>query len=162
MADPPIFVDGQPATAAMLQALGSEISTYTPTLTGAAGNPVLGSGSESAGAWWQLGPLVFFKFSIQFGSSGASFGSGQWRVAAPPVPVLLGSLSKMSLGQGRVIDNNVGTDFGSAIIELEALDGDPTKFVMAVEEGVTVTPTVPFTFQASDRLFGGGFYPGDF
>lgn len=162
MADPPIFVDGDPATAEMLQALGSEISAYTPTLTGAGGNPVLGTAADSSGSWWQLGPLVFFKFSIQFGTSGASFGSGQWRIALPPVPVLLGALPKMSLGAGRVIDNNVATDLGSAIIELEMLDGDPTKLIMAVEEGVSVTPTVPFTFQVSDRLFGGGFYPGDF
>lgn len=161
MADPPIVAPGETLAAEKLQAFGSELTTYVPTLTAAGGNPTLGSGSDSDGSWYQIGPLVYFAFSIQFGTSGVATGTGQYRVALP-VPVLPGNLAKVSLGRGRVIDNNVATDLGSSIIELEMLDGDPTKLIMAVEEAVTIAATVPWTWAASDRIFGSGTYPGDF
>lgn len=161
MADPPIVAPGETLAAEKLQAFGSEVTTYTPVLTAASSNPTLGVANDADGAWYQIGPLVAFWFSIQFGTSGVGAGSGQYRVSLP-VPVLAGNLAKVSLGAGRVVDNSVGTDLGSSIIELEMLDGDPTKLVMAVEEAVTVSNALPWTWAASDRLFGGGLYPGDF
>lgn len=161
MADPPIFVDGQPATASMLQALGSEITTYTPALTAASSDPNLGTSPDVDGAWFQLGPLCFVWFSVQFGTGGAvNAGSGQYRLSLP-VPVLAGGLAKVALGSGRAVDASVATDLGSSILGVEMLDGDPNKCVFATEEGVTVTAGVPWTWAASDRLFGRAVYPGD-
>lgn len=161
MTVPPVFAPGETVPAEKIQALGSLVTTYTPVLTGAAGNPTLGAGSDADGEWFQLGPLVYFAFSIQWGGSGLNVGSGQYRVSLP-VPVLPGTLGKRSIGKGRIIDASVGSDLGSSIIELEMLDGDPTKLVMAVEEGVTIAATNPWTWQNNDWIFGAGMYPGDF
>lgn len=159
---PPIFVDGDPATASMLQALGSEVTLYTPTLTAATANPNLGTDPERNGMWVQIGPLCHVWFEIQFGTGGSvSAGTGQYRVGLP-VPVLDGGLTRVTLGSGRAIDASVATDLGSSLLEAEMLANEPTKAIFATEEGVSVTASVPHTWASGDELFAHLVYPGDF
>ncbi len=162
MADPPVFVDGNPATAEMLQALGSAPQVYTPTLTAATTSPNLGAGSTVSGLWVQTGYLVMAWFDIQFGTGGSvAAGSGQYRIDLP-IPVAAGGLTRMAFGSGRANDNSVGTDLGSSVFACQMLAGDPTKIVMAVEEAVTIAHNAPWTWAASDYITGWCCYPGDF
>lgn len=161
MTAPPIFTDGEALTAEKLQALGSEPVVYTPTLTAPTTPPTLGTGATREGIWVQAGPMVHLWFSFQFGSAGAAAGSGQYRMSLP-VPVDPGALIGVSLGAGRAVDASVATDTGSSLVVVEMLSTDPSVAVFAVEEGVTVTATVPWMWAAGDRLFGHAAYLGAF
>lgn len=161
MADPPIFLPGETLPASKLQALGSELQTYTPALTAVTTDPTLGSGSSAEGMWAQLGPLVYVVWTIQFGSSGTNAGSGVYRVSLP-VDVAPGPLDEVSIGSGRCNDANVGTDLGSSIFHAQMAPGLPDRFQMYVEEAVAVSSSNPWAWAASDRLSGFCLYPGDF
>lgn len=76
-----------PIDAAYLNAVNARVagafSTWTPVLTAATTNPTLGSGSVQDGGYVQIGKLVTAWFHIQFGSSGISAGSGDYRISLP-------------------------------------------------------------------------------
>jgi hypothetical protein len=162
LADPPLFAPGQTLPAEKLQALGSQGTLFVPTLTAATTNPNMGTTPDRQGIWYQLGPMVMYFFSLQFGTGGTvDPGSGQYFVSAP-VPVLAGSLDKVSVGAGRATDDSESGGAGSNVLEVEMADSDASKLTFGVEEGRVVTAAVPWTWAANDRLWGHAFYPGDF
>jgi len=59
--------------------------SYTPQLTATATNPALGFGGDYAleGRWWRWGHMVHAYIRLRFGSSGASAGSGFYRISLP-------------------------------------------------------------------------------
>lgn len=157
MTTPPVFAAGQAVTAEQLQALGSEINTYTPTLTAATTNPTLGTGATAAGMWTQQGGLVAVWFSLQFGTSPGA-GSGQYRVSLP-VDIAPGALGSLAIGSGRIIDSSASA---SRLIVPELAAGFVDRVRLAVEAGTTVTSSAPWTWAASDQIYGFVLYPGDF
>lgn len=64
-------------------AAGGTWTSWTPALTAATTNPTLGTGSSVDGRYFQIGKLVIASFTIQFGTSGFSAGSGEYRVSLP-------------------------------------------------------------------------------
>lgn len=61
-------------------------TAYTPTLTGSATNPTLGTGSSVGGAYTQIGKTVIGWAKINWGTSGTAIGSGQYLVSLPVPP----------------------------------------------------------------------------
>jgi len=82
---------GEVVTAAMLNAeirdkwLATQAvwTPYTPVLTAATTNPVLGTGSQASSDFIQIGKTVHYKGVIKFGTSGATFGSGNYSISIP-------------------------------------------------------------------------------
>lgn len=158
MADPPIFLPGETLPAAKLQALGSEPTTITPTLNATTTAPTLGSGATAVGVWTQHGPLVAFWFSFQFGTSGTNAGSGAYFITLP-VPPLLGSFINISTGGGRAIDSSTSA---RKLFNCTIQSAAPTRVVFADTDGTFLAHNVPWTWAASDQLYGHCTYLGDF
>jgi hypothetical protein len=81
-------------------------ASWTPALTGSAGNPTLGSGSTQSGLYRRSGRIIDFATAfIAFGSSGTAVGSGDYRFSLPV------TASAAMVGQpiGTIYLNNSGT-----------------------------------------------------
>jgi hypothetical protein len=138
---------------------GSRV-TFGPSLTATTTNPTLGSGSVQAG-WYTFlpGPSVAFTFFIQFGTSGAAAGSGQYLI---PLPVTAATVSgfgsnQPAMGAGSMRDNSAGsiqsatTYVPGSNLAVCALLSDNT--------GGTVGNATPWTWAASDYIAGSILYP---
>lgn len=163
MTSPPTFQPGQTPTAEQLQALGSEVTAYTPTLTGATTNPNLGTSPTAAGMWLQNGSLAMVWFSIVFGTGGSvDPGAGNYRLSLP-VDAVIGALNDLAVGSGRATDSSDSSAAGSALVGVELAPGFTDRVRFTLDEGGTVvTGAAPWTWAAGDRLFGFACYPGDF
>lgn len=88
---PRTFVTGEVETAAIFNAelrdpftgIQSAWTAYTPTWTGATGNPALGNGTLAC-AFTRVGKNVAFRIQITMGST-TTYGTGQWRITLPAV-----------------------------------------------------------------------------
>lgn len=80
MAHPPLLA-GMPLTAARMNTL-MDYGSYDPVLTALTTNPNIGTGVVD-GWWYRQGLRIIGGASIRFGSTGASAGSGDYRVSLP-------------------------------------------------------------------------------
>lgn len=138
------------AIAASKLAVGTS-SSYTPTLTASTTNPTLGSGSTSTGVYFQINDLVMFQFVIAFGSSGESAGSGNYLLA---LPVSASAITGQVIGTLRLTDSSTSTRRVGVIEKAASLLG---RMVVDSATGI-VTDSSPWTWAASDQLYGLGWY----
>lgn len=157
---PRTWVAGETVTAALLNAhlrdnlLAASIwEDYTPTWSGASGNPAIGNGSIT-GRYLHIGDRVDFYIGITMGST-TTYGSGLWSLTMPVTPVsgirwmFTGLLYDLSLGDnyklGAVAD-------GSMEMNIRR-DSNTAGAALA-----TVTATNPFTWANGDELYLSGTY----
>ena len=82
-------------------------TSYTPVLTAASTNPVLGAGAVQSGRFIQVGKLVTYWFQITFGTTGQAAGSGIYSIALPAAavaPITQG----IAAGAIRLYDSSTG------------------------------------------------------
>lgn len=134
-------------------------TAYTPELRGTTTDPVLGTGSTQDGWFYRNGLLVVGGAIIRFGTSGATFGSGNYQITLPALEVPEASFQTNSNalglgsqpGWGFARDNSsLGTAPG--LIAALDLDGSDTVLTLQVATGGRVTPTNPFTWAVSDAI----------
>ena len=124
-------------------------TSYTPTLTAATTDPVLGTGSTVLGRYVTIGRTVHVQVNIKFGSSGASAGSGQYRVSLPVTAVSpLRAGGAMPIGNGWVLDTwNLLYQVG-----VEQLSTTSVEFRSMTSGNNGVTHTFPFAWDNGDEL----------
>lgn len=154
----PAFSAGEVPTATKLQnlndimlALSSAWNTYTPVLTGAGGNPTLGTGSVVYGKYLRVGKLVLYQASIKFGTSGSSPGGGVYSVSLPIAAV--SPSTPVVFGTALIIDASTGTrGAGAAAIGASSSQA----YIEINNQSVSVSASVPWAWAASDeiRIFG--------
>jgi hypothetical protein len=76
-----LFKAGQKLTAADLNTLNTK-GTYSPTIAGSGGNPVINGTSFLTGKWWRVGLIVSFTIDL-FIDESADFGGTSWRITLP-------------------------------------------------------------------------------
>lgn len=127
-------------TATGLTSLGGAWTSYTPTLTGAGGNPTLGSGGTQTGRYIQIGKIVHFWIETYWGTTAGSTGSGDYSWT---LPVTARSTSDVICGRADQLDavgGGVGNMIGWAVF------------------GTTGTVKFRTETNTSPGFMGGGFF----
>jgi len=133
-------------------AIGEAWTSFTPTWTATTTNPVINNGTI-AGAYKQLGKLLFVRYRIVMGST-TTYGSGSWKLRLP------NSLSAAA-GTTQIIpvwalDSGTAYRLGAGVIGTEPLaDFDDFSFVSDAGAGAW-TATAPHTWAAGDVLVAEG------
>lgn len=132
---------------------------YTPELRATTTDPVLGTGSVQDGWFYRTGLLVVGGAIIRFGSSGATFGSGNWQITLPPLEDPEQSFQTVGAGTGTVTcaawgntrdNSSLGTSPG--LIGQLNLDGADSVIDLFAAGGGRITATTPFTWAINDGL----------
>jgi hypothetical protein len=156
----PSLPAGHKVTATDMDAIGDQIdsltapgwTSYTPTWTGAGGNPAIGNGSIT-GRYRRAsgGDLVHFQARILMGST-TTFGSGIWRVGYPSSPAPSATSLLELAPWGFAYDNSSGARY--------SISGhvDTGAFIIGSGAGNIATPTQPFTWANGDILALNGYY----
>jgi microcystin-dependent protein len=130
-----------------LSANVSEWKAYTPTWTGSGSNPAIGNGTLS-GRYKQDGQTVFVDIYVVMGST-TTFGTGNYAFALPVTAVDT---------NGHVLQATL-FDAGTALYQRPvALDSATVLAVKDLPGGGSITPTVPFTWAATDQIRISGTY----
>jgi hypothetical protein len=131
-------------------------TSVTPTLTASTTNPVLGTGSTAQGWYSYLSEAIVYSFFIRFGTSGTSFGSGNYQVSLPVTSATpFGSSIHPAVGTVQLGDNSSGAvSAGDCFV-----DPASGNFVGLIGSSGTVSPTAPWTWANSDYLSGTIIYP---
>ena len=144
------FVSGQVLTAAELNDIGTW-TTYTPVWTGV----TVGNGTVTA-RYCQINKLVFWQVELVVGST-TSVGTSNVRITYP-VPA---AQIHLSGNGGQVTHEDVdGVDYIGTLIRLSGAG----CYVYVVGASSTyasvgpISPTVPFTWAAGDRIVIQDFY----
>jgi hypothetical protein len=123
---------------------------FIPTLTASTTNPTMGTGSALEGRYWQWEDLIIYRFFVQFGSSGASGGSGTYRLSVPePIGLFAPSNSAFSLGSVVLFDWSV-----AGHKELAAVGRLSATALQFYVDDATVSHNAPFLWTNDDRLGG--------
>jgi hypothetical protein len=132
--------------ASSLNAIGT-YTTYTPVLTASVTNPVLGTGSFASGNYATINKICVGAGQIYFGSSGASAGSGEYKISLP----LAGEGGSNVVGSGKLRDASAG--FVAYLLSF-AYDGTASRMGIQWGSGnaLNVTAASPITFGASDQI----------
>lgn len=126
-------------------------TSFTPTLTASTTNPTLGTGSGAVGGYSIWGKTVFYRFNIQFGTSGTNAGSGTYRISVPV------NSNQPSSPQGSIFlfDSSTGNGLvaGTMFVETSA-----TWIDIFYQSGTTTYAQVgsagPWAWAASDQIRG--------
>lgn len=121
---------------------------FTPTWTGASGNPAIGDGTL-AGVWQQNGRMVHFEILMLAGST-TTFGTGAWAFTTP-TSINLTAVPVMSA---------LALDAGAPLYRVGiARPADATKVNVFVDsEAGGVASAVPFAWANTDQLSISGTY----
>jgi hypothetical protein len=128
-----------------LSALSAAWTAYSPAWTGTVSDPAISNGTIT-GAYRRIGATLNVRVRIVMGST-TTFGSGVYRISLPY------ALKNGSLLVAACVDASAGSVAwtGAARIFAETATGDNMRIV--VTDGVAgISPTVPFTWAASDIL----------
>lgn len=132
-------------------------TSYTPTFTATVTAPTLGTGSTSQGWYTYFPEAVVYTFKIQFGTSGNTFGSGNYQVSVPVTAATpFGGVHHSAVGTIQLADNSSGLLVGGSCF-VDATTGG-TLLGLISPSGI-VTPAVPWTWANSDYLSGSIVYP---
>jgi len=74
---------GQVLTAATLNTIGAAWESWTPTLTGSATNPNLGTTGTSTGRYARINKIVIAQAAFTFGGAGIAAGAGFYKTSLP-------------------------------------------------------------------------------
>jgi hypothetical protein len=129
-----------------LTAGGPAWTAYTPNLTASTTNPTLGTGSIREGAWTRYGRLMVVRANVKFGTSGASAGSGSYRISLPA--------TAKTLTTGRHIGSAYAFDAsGNNFIDGVSISTiDTWNEANLVLDGNVVTNTWPWTWTNLDAF----------
>lgn len=127
-----------------LASIGGPWLTYTPSLTGSGGNPVIGATGNAIGKYIQAGKLFVVRGKIAFGS-GSTYGSGNWSLTLP-VAMLDGY---GILGVISYLDSNVSSTYRGS-----TYNPSGTSIALGTNASpiAAVTPTAPFTWASGDTI----------
>lgn len=149
----PSFAAGETLPASKLRALAVRDS-YTPELTASTTDPDLGTFGTIEGEFYITGSLVTVRISIQFGS-GASAGSGQYRVSLPPDypldPMYLDTSNPL-IGWVRLRDDSAPSEDTWA--PYTQSDGLLSIRQESSPNTTQVSASTPWTWAADDRIVG--------
>jgi hypothetical protein len=153
MANPFPFVAGEVLTAADMNGIG-EWTSYTPILTATTTNPTLGAGSVATGSYARVQNLIVYKYFVQFGTSGVSAGTGNYKISLPVPALAITQFYDINNGSGAFFDNS-----GNVIYYAHAWIADVNNlsplhqlsFNGAIQNISATAPVVP---AASDALSG--------
>jgi hypothetical protein len=124
------------------------MTSFTPTLTAATTNPALGTGGSVTAEYAIFnGKLCNFRGAFLFGSSGATFGLGQYLVNLPVQANALGSSTVNSVGSILMKDSSANALY-SGICYLGA---NATLMTFVASSGL-VQNSNPFTWAVNDYL----------
>lgn len=132
--------------------------TFTPVLTATTTDPTLGTAGVIEGRYQRVGTTVFARYIVKFGTSGANAGSGNYRLSLPiDCDLSMTDADTSIMGVGRAIDNSASDD---VLIFPEFQTASEMSLVYHVGEATTgdavsVSGTAPWTWAASDQVFGG-------
>lgn len=126
---------------------------FVPTLTAGTTNPTMGSSAVRTGWYTYLpGPSVAYTFFIQFGTSGAAAGSGQYFVSLPvnssqPLGSAVPSMGAALVRDSSPVDLRDGTAYVNSSTSLSVfVDG-------------ACSNSFPWTWANNDYLSGTVVYP---
>lgn len=126
------------------------VNTYNPTLTGASGNPNLGSSGGILGEYNIVdGKWCHYRGSFWFGGSGIAPGAGQLSVT---MPFSCAGTIPNGVTTGTMMLRDTGTLLGIGVCFIAA-NANTMSFYSITSTGQgTVTGTSPFTWATSDYL----------
>jgi hypothetical protein len=162
MANNPVFLSGQRVPAGKLNKFGTEGVAYTPTLEASTSNPTLGSSPVQDGFWFRNGELAHVFFNVQFGTSGAAAGTGNYFVTLPAAaPVLDLGIGRVAAGVCTIVD---ASPTAAYLAHPQWIPGDSTgRIRLGIVEGATDTSAAsPMTWTNNDYVYGHLIYPADF
>lgn len=124
-------------------AIGAAWTSFTPTWTGAGGNPAIGNGTLT-GAYLQIGKTLHFRIAVTMGST-TTYGSGEWSFTLPN--------SLTSAGAKQIVPA-AALDTGTAYrVGMGRVNASATAFFIASDGGGNGwSATVPHTWASGDTL----------
>ena len=131
-------------------------STYTPVLTATTTNPTLGTGAVQNGYYFYQSESIVAVFYIRFGTSGNTFGAGNYQVSIPVTAATpFGSTIHPAVGSVQLGDSSSGVvSAGDCYV-----DPSSGNVVGLIGSSGTVSPTAPWTWANSDYISGQIQYP---
>lgn len=136
------------------KALSEPWTAYTPTWTGAGGNPVLGNGSFAGSAYMRVGKLIVFRIVLTMGAT-TTYGTGQWSLTLPVAPI--------NAGRPPFPADLLDTGTAQYAGRLVAAAGSITAQLLADTSAIggalaAVTSLAPHTWASTDVLTVTGTY----
>jgi hypothetical protein len=140
------FVNGQTvhtdgAGLALALTAGLAWESWTPTLTAVTTDPTLGTGSVQEGRFLRMGPTVFARGYIKFGTSGTAAGSGLYRISLP----VDCATDTLPVGDGMIRDVTLASGMRGFCLIPPAGVTDRTEIYMTAS---------PFTFMSNTAISG--------
>lgn len=122
----------------------TKTGTFAPTLTGAGGNPNIGTTGTNEGRWTLFnGKWCVYRGSIQWGGTGVTAGSGQYTVPLPFTASASISNGVSNIGQIMLRDSSGGPALRTGACYISA---SSTTFAMFEATTAGVTSTSPWTW----------------
>lgn len=130
------------ANIALTQLAAAAWTTFTPTLTGAGGNPTMGAGATVEGRYVKVGRNITARVAIIFGTTPAN-PTGLWQIALPEVA----QANTRIAGTGFVYDDSPGTTYmvGARMVSTSLVN-------LFYHGGDRFTGTTPFTVAVNDAI----------
>lgn len=126
---------------------------YTPILTATTTNPTLGTGGifVQEGRFIQYGKMVSGSIKLAFGNSGATAGSGTYRISLPVAP-LQSTATATVIGHGFIFDSSAADMRVAYIQTFSGLGSQVVEILFQAVTNFKVTNSSPWTWAASDEM----------
>lgn len=126
-------------------------TTYTPTFTTASGSPAAGTGGGGnlTGRYSKVGRTCTVSGYLKFGTTGASAGTGEWRMSLPVAAAT--STDQAWLGDVYVNDSSAGTSGHFHGVAVVASGGTYATFYGG-NSGAQVTGSSPIPWAPGDSF----------
>lgn len=128
--------------------------SFTPSWTGAGGNPAIGNGTIN-GKYIQTGKTVDFKIDITAGAT-TTYGSGTYRFSFPVTPATPSATQDlMPIGNAHVKSAVSGNFYCWAIVRTAITSYFELFYLTGIggsSGGASVTATAPYTFAVNDAI----------
>lgn len=125
------------------------MTSFTPTLTAATTNPALGTGGSVTAEYAIFnGKLVNYRGVFAFGTSGATFGTGQYLINLPFQADALGAAGVNSVGSVLMKDASANALYSGVCY----VGANATLMTFVAAPSGLVQNSNPFTWAASDNL----------
>lgn len=146
-------------TAALADLTPGAWTTYTPTWTGAGGNPAIGNGTL-AGRYARIGRTIFFTIVVTMGST-TTYGTGAWSLTLPvnksgsaPARDPIGTAEALDAGTNAYLGNAISFSTTTVDVVVSRTAGGAGTY--ATEQ--QVASNIPHTWANTDVLSIHGSY----
>lgn len=136
--------------------LGAWLS-WTPAITASTTPPTLGAASITTGKYTRTGRTISGWAHIQFGTSGAAAGTGNYFFSLP-VPPLAPASGVATLGNAMIQDDGTQRYFSSLYIDPAFSSTSAVAVWHASNTVVVAGATAPMTWTINDRIWYGFTY----